>query len=120
MSAFANEFARLIGPLHGSNSKVYKVYPPRDVGGLAQQANPDLASPPFRAAKRSGKNSRRRKVARAGYRRPGFAKSNLDRHSVASRPRGDVNRIRLPCLVFRQPTVVPHATQPESDSSPTN
>ena len=93
MSAFANEFARLIGPLHGSNSKVY---PQRDIGGLAQQANPDLASPPFRAAKRSGKNSRRRKIARAGYRRPGFVKSNLDRHSVAGRPRGEVNRIRLP------------------------
>ena len=117
MSAFANEFARLIGPLHGSNSKVY---PQRDIGGLAQQANPDLASPPFRAAKRSGRNSRRRKIARAGYRRPGFAKSNLDRHSVAGRPRGDVNRIRLPCLVFRQPTVAPHATQLESNSSPTN
>jgi hypothetical protein len=78
MSAFANQFARLIGPLHGSNSKVY---PQRDIGSLAQQPKPDLASPPFRAAKRSGKNSRRRKIARADYRRPGFAKSNLDRHS---------------------------------------
>src|SRR5271154_5892734 len=29
MSAFANEFARLIGPLHGSNSKVFRQ---RDVG----------------------------------------------------------------------------------------
>src|SRR6202166_752686 len=52
MSAFTNEFARLIGPLHGSNSKIY---PQRDVGGLAQQENPDLASPPFGATKRSGK-----------------------------------------------------------------
>jgi len=41
MSAFANEFARLIGPLHGSNSKVY---PQRDVGGLAHN-KPTRTSP---------------------------------------------------------------------------
>ena len=41
MSAFANEFARLIGPLHGSNSKVF---PQRDVGGPAHN-KPNRTSP---------------------------------------------------------------------------
>jgi hypothetical protein len=77
MSAFANEFARLIGPLHGSNSKVY---PQRDVGGLAHN-KPTRTSPRRHFEPRSdpGKIQGDGIIARAGYRRPGFTKSNLDR-----------------------------------------
>jgi hypothetical protein len=121
MSAFANEFARLIGPLHGSNSKVY---PQRDVGGLAHN-EPTRTSPRRHFEPRSdpGKIQGDGIIARAGYRRPGFAKSNLDRHSATA-----LRAALAGCLKYssRLPHFPPtdrgtscDATR-ESDSSPTN
>ena len=94
MSAFANEFARLIGPLHGSNSTAQTPKSTRNETSAVSRNKPTRTSPRRHFEPRSDPGKIQGDGKSRGRVIGGLASPS--QISIAGRPRGDVNRIRLP------------------------